>query len=79
MPITFRQNKNLRGEWVATLNHKYNAVGWCKDSAVRNLHEWMRQNHKTVLVTVQREFDDYFKGERHQHRPEPELTKRSSE
>jgi hypothetical protein len=39
----------------------------------------MRQNHKTVLVTVQREFDDYFKGERHQHRPEPELTKRSSE
>lgn len=76
MPITFRQNTHLEGEWVATLNGKYNAVGWCKDCAVRNLHHWMRENQRAALIPAQSEFDEYFRGEKHQRRPEPELQKR---
>jgi len=59
--LTFKQNLDREGEWVATLDGHFNGVGCCKDSAVRNLYLWMKKHHAERLQDRQHIFDAYRK------------------
>lgn len=58
--LTFKQNVDRDGEWVATLDRRFNGVGCCKDSAVRNLYHWMKKHYPEQLFEHQHVFDAYL-------------------
>lgn len=57
--LTFRCRSP--GEWVATLDGKFNAPGWCKDDAVHHLYLWMNDNQFEAFAAAASVFIEYFR------------------
>jgi hypothetical protein len=60
MALTFKHDIES-GEWRASLDGYYHAVGWSKDVAVQRLGNFLRHEHPEVFAARKSELDAYWK------------------
>lgn len=60
MGLTFKHNAEA-GEWQASLDGYYHAVGFSKDDAVNRLGHFLRVEHPEVFAARKTELDAHWK------------------
>jgi hypothetical protein len=60
MALAFKHDTEL-GEWQASLDGYYHAVGTSKDEAVKRLGYFLQVEHPDVFAARRSEFDEYWK------------------